>query len=313
MIKTTYLLFTLLCSISIFGQTTITTTITPQHQEIYGSKISIIAPKEFAIATSFLGFQQAETNSSVLIMDIPGPFAEVSKGLTKENLLKQGVQVETIESVILNGVPGVLITAEQTAYDVVFRKYSLAFGTDKESILINGIAPKGNLELEQAVKDALLSTVYHADKVLTPLDSVDFEISTEGTDFVFAKSMSNMLVYNRDGKIPSETDDKASLVVAKAFSKVEIADKKEFATNRIKMLPVQITKINAVVPIVVHGLSGYEITAEGVDRKTGKKEQAYQVMLFVDKSYYILFGSSEADFENNLRLFKKLIRTFKLK
>ena len=313
MTKTILFAFLFLQSFLMVGQTTISTTITHQHQEVRGSKINMIAPKEFAVATSFLGFQQAETNSSVLIMDIPGPFAEVSKGLTKENLLKQGVQVETIESIILNGVPGVLITGEQTAYDVVFRKYSLAFGTDKESILINGIAPKGNLELEQAVKDALLSTVYHADKVLTPLDSVDFKISIQGTDFVFAKSMANMLIYNRDGKIPSETDDKASLVVAKAFSKVDITDKKEFATNRIKVLPVQITKINAIVPIEINGLSGYEITAEGVDRKTGKKEQAYQVMLFVDKSYYILFGSSEANFESNLTVFKKLVRTFKLK
>ena len=163
------------------------------------------------------------------------------------------------------------------------------------------------------VKDTLFTTVYDADKVLTPLDAVDFEISTMGTDFVFAKSMSNMLIYNRDGKMPSETADKASFVIAKAFSKVDISDKKEFATNRIKMLPVQITKINSVVPIEINGLEGYEITAEGVDRKTGKKEQAYQVMLFVDNSYYILFGSSEDNFKSNLAMFKKLVSTFKQK
>ena len=295
-----------------FGQI-ITTTITPEHQEIYGSKINMVLPKGFTVAKNFMGFQQEATNSSIMVADVPGSYAKVSGGLTKENLLKQGIRVESIENITVNGLPGLFITGEQTAHETVFRKYSLAFGTEKETLLISGIVPKGDKELEQLVKDALFSSVYDPEKVLTPLDAVDFEISTTGTDFVFAKSMSNMLIYNRDGKMPSETVDKASMVIAKAFSKIEILDKKEFATNRIKTLPVQITKIHSITPITLSGLSGYEITAEGVDRKKGTPEQAYQVMLFVNNSYYILFGSSEGDFENNLKVFKKLVRTFKVK
>ena len=313
MMNTTSLLGTLLCSISIFAQTTIATTLTLAHQEIRGSKISMIPPKDFDVATNFLGFQQKETNSSVMVMDIPGPYSKVSGSLTKENLLKQGVTVESIANITVNGLPGVLVTAEQTAYEVVFRKYSLAFGTENETILISGSVPKGNAALEQSVKNALLTTFYEKDKILTPLDAVDFEISIDGTDFVFAKSMSNMLIYNRDGKVPSETADKAALVVAKAISKMIIDNKKEFATNRIKMLPVQITKITATNAITINGLQGYETFAEGVDRKTGIPEQCYQVMLFVDQSYYILFGSSEGNFEQNLRVFKKLIHSFKVK
>jgi hypothetical protein len=122
-----------------------------------------------------------------------------------------------------------------------------------------------------------------------------------------------MLIYNRDGKVPSESLDKSSLVLAKAFSKVAIIDKKEYAINRIKTLPVQITKIIETLPIEINGLQGFEITAEGVNRKTGIKEQAYQVMLFTENSYYILYGSSTDNFESNLLIFKKLIKSFQLK
>lgn len=313
MFKTTYLLFTIFCSISLFGQSIITTTITPEHQEIFGSKISMIAPKDFEVATAFMGYQQLEANSSIMIKDLLAPFAGVSKGLTKESLMNQGVRVESLEQITFNELPGIFITAEQTTNAVDYRKYFLVTGTEKETIIMTGMTPKGNAELENSIKKALLSSVYDPEKVLTPLDAVDFEISTTGTDFVFAKSMSNMLIYNRDGKMPSETVDKASMIIAKAFSKIEILDKKEFATNRIKTLPVQITKIHSITPITLSGLSGYEITAEGVDRKKGTPEQAYQVMLFVNNSYYILFGSSEGDFENNLKVFKKLVRTFKVK
>jgi hypothetical protein len=313
MMKTTYLLGTLLCSISIFAQTTIATTLTLAHQEIRGSKISMIPPKDFDVATAFMGYQQLETNSSIMVKDLLGPYAGVSKGLTKESLMNQGVRVEILEQITFNELPGIFIVAEQTTNAVQYRKYFLVTGTEKETIIMTGMTPKGDAERENFIKNVLLSSVYDPDKLLTPLDAVDFEISITGTDFVFAKSMSNMLIYNRDGKIPSETLDKASMIIAKAFSKIEILDKKEFATNRIKTLPVQITKIHSIAPIELSGLSGYEITAEGVDRKKGTPEQAYQVMLFVENSYYILFGSSEKDFETNLKVFKKLVRSFQLK
>ena len=311
--KTFIAVFFFLQSFLFFGQTILTTNITANHQEIRGSKIHMILPEGFAIANSFMGFQQVETNSSIMVLDVPGPFSKVIGGLTEENLLKQGVRVDNIESIILNGLSGLLIKGEQTAYGIDFIKYSLAFGTESETILINGIVPKGNMELEQLVKKALLSAVYDPTKILTPLDTVDFEINTAGTDFIFAKSMSNMLIYNRDGKVPSESLDKSSLVLAKAFSKVAIMDKKEYAINRIKTLPVQITKIIETLPIEINGLQGFEITAEGVNRKTGIKEQAYQVMLFTENSYYILYGSSTDNFESNLLIYKKLIKSFQLK
>jgi len=311
--KNLVLFITLLQTIVFYSQTTIDGTLTEKHQEVRGSKISMVPPKDFKVATNFMGFQHAETNSSVMVMDIPGPFTKVSGGLNAENLLKQGVRVDSIQNIRVNGLPGLLIKGEQTAHGIDFLKYSLAFGTDTETILISGVVPKDNSDFEQRVKKAILSVIYNPTKILTPLDAVDFEISTAGTDFVFAKSMSNMLVYNRDGKMPTESIDKASLVVAKAISKVEITDKKEFATNRIKMLPVQITNIKSVNPIEISGLQGFEINAEGVNRKTGIKELAYQVMLFTDDSYYIIFGSCQENFDENLKVFQKLIGTFKLK
>ena len=300
-------------SVFLFAQENIKNTLTPEHQEVRGSKINMIPPNNFVTATKFLGYQQESTNSSIMVIDIPGPYSEVSKGLTKEALLTQGVSLESSEQFILNDLSAVLLKAEQAAYGTVFRKYILVFGTEKETMLINGIAPKEDVNLDQAIRKALLSVVYDANRILTPLDAVDFEISTEGTDFVFAKSMSNMLIYNRDGKVPSETNDKASLVIAKAFSKTVIDDKKQFAMTRIKQLPVFIDKILTTEPIEINGLKGYEISAEGRDRKTGNKEQVYQVMLFLESDYYILFGSSEADFDKNTSAFKKLVRHFKLK
>lgn len=302
-----------LSSYFVSGQTMIKSQLSPEHKEIRGSKINIIPPKGFTIASNFLGFQDAKTNSSIIVLEVPASFDKTSGSLTVENLLKQGVKALNIETIIFNGLKAKFIKSEQTAYGIDFIKYSLVFGTESETMMINGIFPKENIQLEQEITKAIMSSVYNPEKVISALDTVDFQISVEGTDFVFAKSMSNMLIYSRDGKMPTELNDKASIVIAKSISKLEISDKKEFSINKIKGLTMQISKILQVEPISINGLSGYEILADGVNRKTGAKEQAYQVLLFNHLDYYVLYGSSSDNYDANSKIFKRIAASFKLK
>tara|TARA_R110002167_G_scaffold217166_1_gene421954 strand:+ start:5608 stop:6549 length:942 start_codon:yes stop_codon:yes gene_type:complete len=311
--KIILLVLTIINSTTTSCQDKINNNLTPEHKEVNGTKISIIPPDGFTTASNFLGFQQTQSGASIMILDIPGPFSEVSKGMTKEGLLSQGMALKEKEKLTLNDLPAILLKAEQNAYGNIYTKYILAFGTEKESILINGTFPQNIEDLNQVLKKSLLSTVYDSGKNINPFDTVDFEISSDGTDFIFAKNISNSLIFNRDGKIPTESNDKASLIILKAFSEVDIEDKKLFSMNRIKQLPLEIEKIISIEPIEIDGISGYEIVADGKDKKTGDKEKAYQVILFSDSLYYMLFGSSGSDFDNNIELFRKLAKTFRRK
>tara|TARA_R110002050_G_scaffold125566_1_gene245302 strand:+ start:267 stop:1208 length:942 start_codon:yes stop_codon:yes gene_type:complete len=311
--KTFLLVITLLNYFVVFCQSTINNELTTEHKAVNGTKISIIPPNGFTEASNFLGFEQNIKGSSIMVLNIPGPFSEVSKGLTEEGLISQGMTLKEMEKISFNNLPAIFLKAEQSAYGNIYTKYILVFGTEKESILINGSFPENLTDFNELVKESVLSSVYDTGKVIDPYETVDFEISTDGTDFVFASSISNTLIFNRDGEIPSESKDNASLIIVKSFSNVDIMDKKLFAINRIKLLPIEIEKITSTELIEVNGISGYEIVADGKDKKTGVKEKAYQVILFNDSVYYMLFGSSESDFDNNIELFRKLVKTFKLK
>lgn len=311
--KKYFLAIAIINSIAVFSQSDVNNSLTSEHKDVNGTKISIVPPEGFKTSSNFLGFQQTQSGSSIMVLDIPGPFSEVSKGLTKEGLLSQGMALKEIEKLTLNNLPAILLKAEQNAYGNIYTKYILAFGTEKESILINGTFPQNLEDLNNVLKKSLLSTVYDSSKKVNPFDTVDFEISTNGTGIVFAKSVSNSLIFNRDGKIPSESNDKASLIMVKAFSKIDIDDKKLFAMNRIRQLPVEIEKIISTEPIEIDGITGYEIVADGKDKKTGDKEKVYQVILFSDSLYYMLFASSQSDFDKNIILFRKLAKTFKRK
>jgi hypothetical protein len=297
----------------LFGQLTIANALTFEHKEIFGTKLNMVPPVDFTTATQFLGYQQEATNSSIMALTITSSYDKVAANLTKENLEKQGLVVNYIEFITINNLPAIFIECEQAANQQIFTKYIFAFGTETETVMINGVAPKENQILNENVRKALLTAVYDVNKQVTPLDAVDFKISTLNTDFSFSKSKPNMLVYAKNHKTAEEDADNAVFVAAKAIAKSDITNKREFAVNKIKSLPMQINKITSTVQICINGLCGYEITAKGVNRKTGQEEYAYFVMLFNDLDYYILYGTSGKNFQEHNKSFRKLAQNFQLK
>ena len=48
-----------------------------------------------------------------------------------------------------------------------------------------------------------------------------------GGHFVYGNTISNSLVYTVDGKLPTESDDKTSLIVGGSLGRVEIEETKQ--------------------------------------------------------------------------------------
>jgi len=196
--------------------------LTPDHQNVSGTKISLIAPKGFEKAANFLGFQQTQSGATIIVMDIPGTFAETSKAVTKEGFLSQGVEVKTIEKIELNGLPAFFVTGEQNAHGNIYTKFVLVFGTANETILVNGASPNNLQEIAKEIKTAMLTCFYDGDKKINPFDAVDYELDVSSGKLIFAKSASHSLMYTTDGKLPTNSADKTTLIVAKSFSKTAI-------------------------------------------------------------------------------------------
>ena len=308
------IILSLLIQISfVFAQSNIKNELTTNHVNVAGTKISLIPPKGITKAQNFVGFQQDESGSSIMVMDIPGSFPEVSKAMTKENFLSNGVEIKSIEEYISNDKKGLFLSGEQNAYGKIFSKFIFVFETENETIMINGAFPNNLMEIGKEIKTSILSTFYDGNKKINPFDNVDFEIDTTGTNLIFAKSMANMLTYNTDGLLPTKSINDTSLIIGKALSNVDVQDKKLYAINRLKKMPFEIVKIENTNEITVDDVSGYEITAITKDKKTGLEEKVYQVILFSDNLYYILLGKTNNDFDKNVNVIKKIVRTFKRK
>ena len=309
--KKNKILTIILCFIclGIFGQKNVENTLTDDYYSIKGTKISLIPPKGFIDAPNFFGLQQTESGSSIMILEVKSPFSEISKAMTKEGLLMAGIEVSKIEKLTINGLPAIFSTGTQNAYGGIFTKYTLLLGSEEETVMINGIFPKNLKKIGTEIKKSLLTVYYEKDKHIDPFETLDYSIDVSDSKLKFENSMSNALTY----KVPTSSDDKTSLIITKSFSPITQEDKKKFAINRLKQLPIDIEKIEYTNEISIDGISGYEISAKGKDKKTGEAEKMYMVILFSDKLYYILFGSTNDETENSIDEIKKVVKTFKRK
>lgn len=309
------ILTTLLLSICLttFGQKKIENKLTEEYKTIKGTKISLIPPKGFTDGIHFLGLQQNESGSSIMILDIPGPYSETSAGINKENLLSTGVELRKIENLTINGLPAIFVTGTQNAYGNIYTKFILIFGTDRETIIINGVYPENLKMIGEEIKKSMLTVIYESDKKFNPFDALDYTIDVSKTKLKFGKSISNSLIFTVDGKVPTASSDKTSLIVSKSFSQITTVDKKLFCINRLKLSPIEIKSIEYTNEIKIDGVSGYEIYAKGKSKNSSEIENIYQIILFSDNLYYILFGSTNDETNKSIEEIKIAVKTFKRK
>jgi hypothetical protein len=301
------LLFFFLVS-SVLGQKSLQTTLTNKHEPIFGTKVSLVTPEGFTKGENFLGLQQTETQSSIMVVSIPGPTAQLQSAITKENLAAQGVIASQIESLTINGLPAVWVIGHQQAQGIRFGKRILILGTAEESVMLNAAFPENLEPLGKAIEESMLSVRYDPAQSLDPMAALDFKVEVSGTKLKFGRAMGTTLLFTVDGQVPTASPDKTNLVVGKAISDSQPADRRQFAIDRINQTPIKVASMEYVKEITLDGLPGYEIMAKSQPRNSGNSDFLYQVILYTDRTYYILFGT--ASDTDSLDQIKKVVGTF---
>lgn len=254
------------------------------------SGIKLIKPNGFEVAKNFDGFQQASTQSSVMVMTIPGPFSEITKGFTLEGLKSQGMKLRSKQNISIDGNKGILINLHQTAYGINFAKWIFVFGNETETKFITATFPQTKAgKLSPILKSVLLNAKNDRTSP-APASHVSFGI-TESNKVKLTRSIDRTLMYTKDGKIPLKSPEDPLFIVAPSLSELTIADKKEFATRRLSQTKsIKIDSITTTAPITIDGIDGYEIIADAKDLTSDTPITIYQVMLFDNPSYILMQG-----------------------
>ncbi|WP_299704017.1 hypothetical protein [uncultured Pontibacter sp.] len=308
-------LTTLLLSISLigFGQSPPKEK-SENHIQIKGTNIFMIPPFSFEPSSNFKGFQNSKDQTTmIMVMEIPGPYSEVSKGFNSEMLKTKGMELKSLKKVKVADYDGLLIELDQSANGLIFSKQILIYGNNKSSTLINGVYQKDSLQLGKRIEESILTTFVDSELESNPREALNYKLDENAGSLKFHSVIGNGMLFNRDLKTPTESVDKATLITDKSFSNIEISNKKLFCISRLKKYPEDYSVITSkgINEIVLDDLKGFELFAKNNDRES---EEMYQVILFDDNGgYYLLVGTYLAGSKNAITDIRKVIETFKRK
>ncbi|MEM7284046.1 MAG: hypothetical protein AAF438_20755 [Pseudomonadota bacterium] len=252
--------------------------------------LEVVEPDGFERASSFHGFQQESTGSSVLLTSMPGPFSEVSKAFTKDLLAAQGIVLNSKDDVEVAGGSGLLLNVSQEAYEILFQKWVFAFGDEALSYIVTATFPQA---IADEASDHLRDVVLTANPIAVSTEDEELPFKlTPAEGLVESKlpgSLGKAAYFTMDGKVPTESPDDPIFVAAHSLGQVSIDDRRTFAAQRLGgMAGITELKAESVKDVQVDGLPGVELIATGVGPKTGTPLFVYQLMLFQGSSGYVL-------------------------
>lgn len=274
--------------------------VNPSEQQQYvsfpGAGIQLIRPQGFDDAERFYGFQQPNTQASVMAVMIPGPFAEVTRGFTAEQLQPRGMTLRSKDNVVIEGKAAVLLSVTQSALGKDFGKWILAFGDETKTIMVTATYPQSEeAKLADELKAVVLGTRFDNTPPPAPGADLGFAI-TASSKLKPTRSIGKILLYTKDGVTPAKSPEDPIFIAAPSVAKVPIDNKRQFAMNRLfQTVNTKVGSVTSNSEITVDGLDGYEILADAENADNGTPLRIYQVVLYEDGSYILMQGLVGAD------------------
>jgi hypothetical protein len=254
--------------------------------------ISLQAPAGFEKATAFYGFQQPETQSSILLSAIPGPFSELMDRLTAQQLKTQGVRLLSKQSVMDDKV---LIHGAQKVNGQTFLKWIVLFkDAQGQAKVVMATFPKAQAHrLSAPLKEAVLSVaLLPADADPQAKTNLPFSItpSPQLAEVTELRGAGVMQIFSKDGVWSSKpAPEEPVLIVAPSLGPVIIADREMFARHRLMQYPqLESVAVESVNAIALDQQQGFEIIATAIDRDSQTPLRIYQVMLFPEAGGYVV-------------------------
>jgi hypothetical protein len=263
-----------------------------QAVRVTGTSVALAPPPGFSSSSRFPGFEREDLQASVMVTEIPGPVAELTRGMTASGLATRGVSLISSTKQLVDGRQALLLKASQQAAGSTFLKWMIVSGDAKTSVMIVGTFPSSHeAEIGDAMKSSLLSTRWNvAAAPPDPFEGLPFRVSPTAV-LKIAGRMSNLLMLTESGQIGPQGTDSAVFIVGSSVAAVDLGDLKQFAALRARQTKqLKGLLVTQEGPATIDGLAGYELVAEGKDSATGRSVTLYQVVLPDGTGYVLMQG-----------------------
>jgi len=286
----------------------ITNTRTKQHINIPGTRLFIIPPQDFKIATTFVGLQKGDAMLNVYDL-VGGNFYTNAATFSKEAFEKQGAKVFDYQEIKVNGYPAKYISMQG---DLAAKTYAIVFGDTTFSTMIMAAYPVTDEAAGKQIIGSLNTIFYDKQKKIDPFETALFSLDDNNSRFKFFQFNANLYLYTIDGLDNKNTDNPFLIVTqmpmdntltTKSIAEMMIAKSEQYGLTNPQVKNISTDELN--------GYDAYETIVYG-DMK-GKPASIYLLVVGKGDRAIVIEGMAKSDLEANIQGFKKLSHTIRLK
>jgi hypothetical protein len=263
-----------------------------ERVDIPGTDISLPLPEGFALAPDFPGIGNDEDLTSVLVTELPVPFAISKQRFDADALARGGVKLRRADSIEVDGHEGLLLHATQTAAGLEFRKWLVVFGDDTESILLAATTP---LDQEAQHQGVLVETLRGAQwrRASDAAKLLPFRIG-EVEPFEVVSSASNAVVLADPHFHPPDTVP-GHVTVGVSAATVQIGSLAGFSRHRLEETPsIKDVEITSESEAELDGMPAHRIEATAIDLEKDRLVQVLQLLATDGTHYFLVQGIADA-------------------
>ncbi len=290
-------------------------------QQVAGTSVFLEPPTGFVKSSRFLGFEQVETQSSLMVIPMKVTSASALKKMlfSEEKLQERNMELKGKHTVTLNGEVTELYYVEQQT-PLGLAKKIIRILTDKEQlILLNGIYLESH---EDSVFDALYDAIFSAEIQAVPepqaFDHVNYEFAVSPDWEVRNPDNMPTVITLKQHAAPEHSTpmDWPLVIVTQSYDERALGSLRSANIEMLKDLrDFKLSSIQSEQSRDVAGLKAYLIKSEGSDVATGQPLFCWQLLIrdLDNKGYYrmVALGS---DLETDAKmLVDGIMNTFTLK
>ncbi|MEM9368618.1 MAG: hypothetical protein AAGD07_21710 [Planctomycetota bacterium] len=278
--------------------------------------LSLERPKGFRKAGSYRGFEHKDLRASVMVLVIPGPYAEVTKGYETATLDENRMRLLSKSEMRICDSDGMLIKPSQSSLGTEYTKWITVFGDENETKIVMATFPTSeSQEFDVPMRSTVLS-IQHSD-AKDSTDELPFRVGqVTGLERVASVAgMGMMTGFTRDGRLPAATPQDPVFAITNWSILVSSEERKSFVLQRLKTLEdVIVEEHKEPIAVEIDGMEGWEIHAIGRDKESDTPLAIYQVMLYPNGVGYVrMVGLVGRDLAADyIPKFKSLARSYEM-
>lgn len=284
---------------------------TANHVNIPGTRLFIIPPAGFEIATSFTGLQKGEAAYIQIYDLVGGDYYTNAATFNSTAFEKEGAIVYDFKEYKIQGFPAKYILM---GYDSTLKSISIVFGNTTFSTMITAVYAFNDDKTEQEIQSSLKTIYYKPHHIIDPLAAAAFTLDESKSTFKYSLLSAGMHVYSigNSSEIKSTNDD-PMIIVSTIPREPKMTPKNivEIYEKKIDQYGFSDKESKNISTENVNGYPAYEMEVYG--KLNGAKTLLYYLIVMGPDKTIVMQGVIKSNFEEHLKEMKKLVKTIQLK